>query len=207
MLKSFAITLVTVQSAFAAPPPTVAAAESLQPHEAIDGHLAKLDAKVSEQLVNKQGLPVVYFDVAACSGYFFFPAESRGGCTGKDVESLGRIEMTLRNDVVPKTAENFRALATGEKGFGYKGSKFHRVIPDAFALGGDFTAGNGTGADAAYSTTCLEKSEGLPCCSDFHVHGYHGVRNHEQALRQGAHVSGDCLRCGTHEAKARKQFW
>ncbi|KAL5341402.1 cyclophilin-like domain-containing protein [Aspergillus crustosus] len=74
----------------------------------------------------------VYFDVTA------------------DNQPLGRIVFKLFDDVVPRTARNFRELATGQHGFGYANSPFHRVIPKFMLQGGDFTKGNGTGGKSIY---------------------------------------------------------
>ena len=99
----------------------------------IDAFLkSKCDAEKEKTIAQRKEWFYVYFDMQIGE------------------ESVGRILMSLRNEKCPKTAENFRALCTGEKGFGYEGSTFHRVIPGFMCQGGDFTNHNGTGGKSIY---------------------------------------------------------
>ncbi|KAI3324628.1 cyclophilin-like domain-containing protein [Xylariaceae sp. AK1471] len=102
------------------------------------------------------GTTKVYFDLT-----WQGPVMENGRPTATVKDQSGRLEFLLYDKVVPKTAENFRALCSGEKGFGYKGSAFHRIIPDFMLQGGDFTRGNGTGGKSIYGEKFADENFNL----------------------------------------------
>uniref|UniRef100_A0A673H1Q9 Peptidyl-prolyl cis-trans isomerase n=1 Tax=Sinocyclocheilus rhinocerous TaxID=307959 RepID=A0A673H1Q9_9TELE len=86
----------------------------------------------SAEALSRESNPVVFFDITI------------------DNKDAGRVVMELFAHIVPRTAENFRALCTGEKGFGYRRSIFHRIIPDFICQGGDITNQDGMGGKSIY---------------------------------------------------------
>eukprot|EP00930_Biecheleria_cincta_P084657 TRINITY_DN74108_c0_g1_i1.p1 TRINITY_DN74108_c0_g1~~TRINITY_DN74108_c0_g1_i1.p1 ORF type:complete len:303 (-),score=53.75 TRINITY_DN74108_c0_g1_i1:79-966(-) len=124
-----------------------------QEEEAATARKARQEEKAALEAQKGLPNPVVYLDVEVCGQASF--ASGKG-----QVVASGRLEIELFADVVPRTAENFRCLCTGEKGrkLHFKESAFHRIIPDFMAQGGDITNGDGTGGLSIYGQNFADES-------------------------------------------------
>lgn len=116
------------------------AGKTVEDSEMKDAEEQSQEATGEEGTVKKKGNPRVFLDITI------------GG------HHTGRVTIELRHDVVPMTVENFRSLCTHEKGFGYRGSIFHRVIPQFMLQGGDFTKHDGTGGKSIYGQKFVDEN-------------------------------------------------
>ena len=138
MLK---LSLLIASAAAFQPRSTKVQPKTVQNFGMLDGLFKKSEADVTE---------TVFFDISIGGG------------------APQRVELGLYGSTTPKTCENFKQLCTGSKGFGYKGSPFHRIIPGFMCQGGDFTNENGTGGKSIYGEKFADENFDL-------VHGGFGT--------------------------------
>ena len=172
MLK---LSLLLASAAAFQPRATKVQPKTVQNFGMLDGLFKKSEADVTE---------TVYFDISI-----------GGGAPPSTRRLLDGVVVRCSDPTTPKTRENFKQLCTGEKGFGYKGSPFHRIIPGFMCQGGDFTNENGTGGKSIYGEKFADENFDL-------VHGGFGTLHGE---RRPEHEREPVLHLPRRHALAQRQ--